>query len=273
MIRHSTRKKTNEEFVKELKQTTLPIIPLENYKNNRTKIKCKCLIHNTIQEAAPKKLLLGHNPCKECLIEKRQKLRHDNEWLLNLLKEKQIYDVIPLEDYKGRDKPMKFRCKCGDEWITTPDRVLLGNHCKKCGYESFTGEKSPNWKFELTPEDRHDRVHRFRNTEYTKFIKNVLERDNYTCQITGIEASRSIRNHNGVVVHHINGYGWDIENRTNIDNGITLSTEIHKEFHKTYGNGNNTKQQFIEFLQKLYSENRISEEKYNSLLERLNKIK
>ena len=100
-----------------------------------------------------------------------------------------------------------------------------------------------------------------------------MERDNYTCQITGIEASRNIRNHNGVVVHHINGYDWDIENRTNIDNGITLSTEIHKEFHKIYSKGNNTKQQFIEFLQKLYSDNRISEEKYNSLLERLNKIK
>lgn len=267
MTEHSTRKKTNEEFVKELKQTTLPIIPLESYKNNRTKIKCKCLIHNTIQEATPKKLLLGHNPCKECLIEKRQKLRHDNEWLLNQLKEKQIYDVIPLENYKGRNNPMKFRCKCGEEWITTPDRVLLGNHCKKCGYESMSGENSHWFNPNLTEEDRMDRNHRFRNPEYVKFIKDCFERDNYTCQITDKKSKGDI------VVHHINGFNWDINNRTNIDNGITLNTEIHKEFHKIYGKGNNTKQQFIEFLQKLYSDNRISEEKYNSLLERLNKIK
>jgi len=33
-----------------------------------------------------------------------------------------------------------------------------------------------------------------------------------------------------------------------IDNGITLSEQSHKEFHKIYGKENNTKKQLKEFL-------------------------
>ena len=119
----------------------------------------------------------------------------------------------------------------------------------------------------LTEEDRMDRNHRFRNPEYAKFIKDCFERDNYTCQITDRKSKGDI------VVHHINGFNWDINNRTNINNGITLSNEIHKEFHKIYGKGNNTKEQFMEFIQYLYDNNRITLEKLEFLTNRLNNIK
>lgn len=72
------------------------------------------------------------------------------------------------------------------------------------------------------------------------FINSVLERDNYTCKICN---RKSIE----LQVHHLNGYNWDIENRYNINNGITLCKECHKDFHKQYGRGNNTKEQFIEY--------------------------
>lgn len=72
------------------------------------------------------------------------------------------------------------------------------------------------------------------------FLKAVLERDNYTCRICGKRGG-------DLVVHHLNGYNWDLENRVNPDNGITLCEKCHKGFHHIYGNGNNTKEQFIEY--------------------------
>lgn len=74
-------------------------------------------------------------------------------------------------------------------------------------------------------------------------------------------------------MHHINGYNWDIKNRTNVDNGITLNTEVHKKFHKIYGKGNNTKEQFIEFIETLYNQGELSMERKILILERLNNIK
>ena len=74
-------------------------------------------------------------------------------------------------------------------------------------------------------------------------------------------------------MHHINGYNWDKENRTNINNGITLNQEIHKEFHKLYGKGNNTKEQFNQFIETLFNQERISIDRYNNIKERLKNIK
>lgn len=53
------------------------------------------------------------------------------------------------------------------------------------------------------------------------------------------------------------------------DNGITLSESIHKEFHAIYGNGNNTKEQFLEFINNLYKEKRITNDGYNLLLKKI----
>ena len=164
------KRKTNEEFIKELteKFPNFPIIPIDEYYNNNTKIRCKCLIHKDIVQTTPKRLLKGHNCCPKCLREIKHNSRvGTNEEFLQKLKYNNI-DVIPLEKYSGYNTKILFKCTCGDLWLTTPQRVLLGNHCKK---------------------------------------------------------------------------------------------------------GNNTKKQFIEFVEKLFDENRISLKKYNELINKLNQIK
>ena len=50
-----------------------------------------------------------------------------------------------------------------------------------------------------------------------------------------------------IVAHHLYSYSKYKNLRTDINNGITLSIAIHKEFHKKYGNKNNTLEQFEEF--------------------------
>lgn len=267
MDNYKTKRKTNEQFLEKLNNIMPNIEPLEEYKNNHTKIKCKCTIHNEICESTPKRLLLGYHCCKKCSNENKSLKRlKSNEWFLQKLNDNNI-DVIPLEEYKGNSVKILFKCSCGDLWETTPERVLLGNHCKKCGYKNMQGENNYFYNPNLTEIDRQDRNYRFRNPEYKKFIQECFKRDKYTCQISGKKSSGDI------VVHHINGYNWDIKNRTNVDNGITLNKDIHKKFHKLYGKGNNTKEQFKEFIDVLLSNNDMSIENYKNILKRLNNIK
>ena len=100
------------------------------------------------------------------------------------------------------------------------------------------GSNNPNWNPNLTSTDREiDRKY----PEYTKWRKEIYERDNYTCQICG--KIGGILN-----AHHIEGYAKNPSLRTTLSNGITLCEKHHKDFHHQYGKGNNTKEQFIEFI-------------------------
>lgn len=106
--------------------------------------------------------------------------------------------------------------------------------------ENIVGEKHPLWNHELSYEDR---IERRKYPEYYDFMKSVFKRDNYTCDICGFYSKWG----NGLNAHHLNSYDWDKENRTNVDNGITLCKKCHLDFHRIYGFGNNTKEQYIEY--------------------------
>ncbi len=88
----------------------------------------------------------------------------------------------------------------------------------------YLGKDNWNWKGGLSSE--HDKLRH--NTENRLWRKSVLERDNWTCQKTGVKGGK-------LVAHHINNFTDFPELRFAIDNGITLSEKAHKEFHKIYG--------------------------------------
>lgn len=103
-------------------------------------------------------------------------------------------------------------------------------------WETLKNKKPWNWTGK-THENR-----RLRNlVEYQLWRKACFERDNYTCQKTKISGG-------DLEVHHINNFADYPDLRLAIDNGITLSKKMHREFHKIYGNKNNTMEQIVEFL-------------------------
>lgn len=108
---------------------------------------------------------------------------------------------------------------------------------KQLSYWKTLKGKLP-WNYKgITPENKLIR----NSIEYKLWRKSCFERDNFTCQKTGISGGN-------LVVHHINNFSDKIELRFAIDNGITLSKKSHNEFHKKYGNKNNTKEQLVEFF-------------------------
>ena len=110
------------------------------------------------------------------------------------------------------------------------------NKGKKC--PQLTRENNPNWNPNLTDEER---IIKRKYKEYEYWRTEVFKRDNYTCQLSGQVGGK-------LVVHHLNGYMLSKSERLDINNGITLTEEIHKKFHKMYGYKNNTKEQFEEFI-------------------------
>lgn len=187
------------------------------------------------------------------------------------------------EEYVNRRTKLKIKCKCGNIFYKTIDVFERQSQCKECGYKmiseiqqgennTFYGKKhsketlkvlsdfhkgkqcgpdnpmygrrgkdSPNYNPNITDEERE----KGRNIEgYQEFIKEVYKRDNYTCQRCGDNKGGNL------VAHHLNGYDTFKEQRTDVNNGVTLCNVCHKEFHSLYGYGNNTKEQYEEWFSK-----------------------
>ena len=79
------------------------------------------------------------------------------------------------------------------------------------------------------------------DTESIQWKKEVFKRDFYICKCCGQKG------HN-LNAHHLNGWNWAKDQRYDLSNGLTLCENCHNLFHKHYGKGNNTKEQYQEFF-------------------------
>lgn len=120
-----------------------------------------------------------------------------------------------------------------------------GARCPTCYKENNFGKNHPKWNPDKTIEER---IVKRNYNDYYIWRKSVYERDNYICQCCGNQYDHNLN------AHHKDGYNWCKERRLDIDNGITLCENCHilseNSFHKIYGNGNNTEQQFNEWINK-----------------------
>jgi len=145
---------------------------------------------------------------------------------------------------------IKYRCECGNVDFITYNAFQYGERCNKCKPERISkslkengnlkpkyGSDHPNWNSNLTDEERQKNRDILENEIWRK---EVFERDNYTCQICEQHGKK-------LCAHHLDGYHWAIDKRFDVNNGITLCKDCHKEFHHIFGYKNNTEKQFILF--------------------------
>lgn len=149
---------------------------------------------------------------------------------------KQSFQTIDVMGAGTESRKKLIRTMQTDEYRQKASLAKLG---EKNGMYGVTRENNPMWNPELSDEERNQSRKILENDIWRK---EVFERDDYTCQIC--KDSRGGK----LVAHHLNGYHWDKDNRFNVDNGITICESHHKEFHCEYGYGNNTKEQFEEYL-------------------------
>jgi hypothetical protein len=100
------------------------------------------------------------------------------------------------------------------------------------------GEKAPNWKGGITPIGQVIR----HGEEYVAWRMSVFERDKFTCQICGQKGGE-------LHAHHLWSFADHEDLRFVVDNGITVCAQCHRVFHKAFGNGNNTPDEWALFVQ------------------------
>lgn len=128
--------------------------------------------------------------------------------------------------------------------VESKKRNLCSYVCASISFSKhYSGENNSLYNKDLS--DEHRGKYRLLYN-YNSFSKKVFERDRYTCQCCGDSKGGNLN------AHHLDGYNWCIDKRTDINNGVTLCQICHKDFHSKYGYGNNTKEQFYEFLSKIY---------------------
>lgn len=129
-------------------------------------------------------------------------------------------------------------CVCGKPLLRRKSRLDIRPNptCSK----SCKAVLQHRLSYDETLTEEYRQTDRNLNPQNRQFRKDVFERDNYTCQICGKRSTN-------LNAHHLNSFNWDVNNRYNKENGITLCEKCHKDFHKKYGMGNNSKSQFIEY--------------------------
>lgn len=172
----------------------------------------------------------GYQGQRFCNKECRNKWQSENNkgennsgWKRILVPCENCHTLIPVKRYRVIERKHHFCShKCYSLWKSV----------------DYKGVNNPRWNPNKTQEEREIG----RNTpENYQWRNEIYKRDCWTCQITG-------RKGGNLVAHHFYSYADYPELRTDVNNGITLTKEIHKIFHDTYGYKHNTKEQFDEFV-------------------------
>lgn len=152
-----------------------------------------------------------------------------------------------LKDLNPRYLSVECRCDfCEKKLLKTPS-YLEGRKNIFCSKECYadwqsinkTGKNNHNFNTLKTDEERELGRH-FEG--YLYWRREVYKRDNYVCQCCGYSKGGNLN------AHHLDGYNWAKDKRTDINNGITLCNICHKKFHDEYGYNNSKKEQFNKWL-------------------------
>ena len=126
------KQKTNEQYIKELKNINPNVTPLEGYNGAKNKIKHQCNICGHKWSVTPSHLLSGtHCPnCDNNLRSKKQ--TKSNQQYIEELKVKNP-TIISIEKYNGTHTKIKHQClKCGYIWNVEPAKLLSNRGCPQC---------------------------------------------------------------------------------------------------------------------------------------------
>jgi hypothetical protein len=223
----STCKYCGKKFKSNIKRKYCSI-SCSNLDRSEPPIECKCdTCGKRIKVPASRYKINKHNYCSlEC--ESKGKAIYytgSNHHLYNKIKIKCSNCSKEIEVNKYKLEHQKY-FYCSTSCKSEHQKIIL------------IGENNPFYNPNKTEKER---IYGRDIIGYKEWRNIVYKRDNFACKCCGTTKS------GGFNAHHLNGYDWDKEHRTDANNGVTLCSKCHKKFHSIYGYGHNTKEQFEEF--------------------------
>lgn len=203
-------------------------------KNGNTK-SCGCLKKNLSTRA------------KEAYKLKRNDLTNKKFGYLTVIKYHSFDDI-------SHSTKWECLCDCGNIKLGKTSHLVLGE-VSSCGcktsYMLSKAKGGTGIPYETVSISEFIRKH---TQEYKTWRLACMKRDLYTCQI-------SKKRGGNLIVHHLSGLNIIIEQNKitkenyknfssvlfDISNGITITENNHLLFHTIFGNGYNTKEQFLTF--------------------------
>ena len=127
-----SKKKTHDEYVKELAIKNLDIEVIEQYVDTRTPILHHCKVHDVFWNISPSNALKGKG-CAKCRSEKISNAlkKGHQQYVEDLM----VYNpnVEVLDEYINNATPIRHRCKIHDRiWTAYPYNILEGKGCPDC---------------------------------------------------------------------------------------------------------------------------------------------
>ena len=224
--------------------------------------KCECGNEKNVNGC---NLTSGKTKSCGCLQKEHLKKLNEEQWKNENYRQKIIETTKQKwkdEDYKQKMSE-KMKKQNTEQWENKDFRQKIVDLGKQ-----RTGNKSSNWKGGISPISKHLRG------LFSQWSENCKQQVNYICQLTGkhgcylhthhlkslntiieeahilynIQIKETIKDYTDEELKILEKYvaEWHKDN----SNAVVLCTEVHDLFHKLYGKGNNTPEQYIEFKER-----------------------
>lgn len=212
--------------------------------------------------------------CRKCFKEKYYKHRYGLDDIVEILESNNLTFIEFEDEYKDGSSKIKYSCCFGHITIRDIKYIIKFPTCKKCKIDSRAKqERGIGW---VEWNNGLRKISVLARTKLEKWVNETLEFYNYTCYI-----SNETKN---IDVHHIYSFKSIVEtilskyeiktdddckklNKENIEKirdeivelnnsfgfGVCLRRDIHVLFHSIFGHGNNTPEQFYEFVERIKS--------------------
>lgn len=238
-------------------------------KNNRQielRLKCKC--GNEFYKNFHDFKVMNKKQCPEC----GHKLagedgRLNGDFVFKAFVDNNFIPLFNPSDYKGATKPLPYICKRHkDKGVQYKAYTCVNEGCPYCGSDKIKGENHPNWKGGISPISAYLRYY------IKQWKKDSMRFCNYKCVLTQTRFDeihhlysfesiiKEIFNSDKIPINKVNEYTDEelklIKEKSlrihyKYGLGICLIKPLHVLYHKTYGEGNNTYNQFKEFITRL----------------------
>jgi transposase-like protein len=176
-------------------------------------------------------------------LKKSRKVKVEDVIALVQSRECKFLDLV----YVNQRVRLFYTCHCGYDHSTFLSNFKKGYSCAECKRQALKGEKNHNYNPNLTDEERLE-LGRYEEG-YKSWRSKVFKKYGFSCDICSSKESGKLN------AHHLNSYRDHPTMRTSIENGVCLCENCHTHFHREYGFGNNTEQQYQTFRKRYVSQN------------------